>query len=118
MSYQETLSMPPPSSGTSPCGGTYGGFLTFNNGGSLFTPDAGTTTCVANVQAGGSPVVNTDYDLQWRVTISDKGCAANSGSYDKTFSSNPAKRYSFNVYFKTGHVPAQGTSILLTLTFS
>jgi hypothetical protein len=121
MSQQETLSMPAGSSGTSPCGGgTYGGLLVFANGGSKFTPDAGTTTCVASLTAGGAAVPNTDYDLQWRVSSSDKGCTANvsGSSTDKSFPSNPAKKYSFNAYFLTGHVPAQGTSIVLTLTFS
>lgn len=111
--------MPASSSGTSPCGGgTYGGFAIFTNGGIGFSPDAGTTSCTANVQAGGTAVPNTYFDLQWRVTMTDKGCAANSGTNDKTFNSSPSKKYNFTVYFKTGRVPAQGTDITLTLNFS
>jgi len=108
-----------PSSGTSPCG-AYAGQLLFDNNGNKFTPDASTTTCVANVQAGGSYVPNTDFYLLWYVSPISRGCAANvSGSTtDKSFASSPSKQYTFTVYFKSGCVPAQGTEVTLTLNFS
>ena len=110
--------MPPGSSGTSQCGG-YAGFVNFTNSPTGYVPDAGTTKCVGSVVAGTNSVPNTDFDLFWRTSATDKGCAAvgTGSTTHKSFASSPAKRYAFTVYFKPGKVPAQGTDIALTITF-
>ena len=118
MSYQEHVAMPAPSTGNSPCppNNTYGGLITFTNGGSLFPSGTG-TTCVASLTAGGTAVPNTDFDMQWRSGLT-RGCMSNSGTNNKTFACTANKNYTFTAYFLTGHVPAKDTDIVITVTFS
>ena len=118
MSYQETLSMPGPSGGNSPCppNNAYDAKISFTNGGNLFPSGTG-TTCVASLTAGGNAVANTDYNLQWLSGLT-KGCLDNSGTNNKTFGCTANKNYTFIAFFLTGHAPAPGTSIVITVAFS
>jgi len=110
--------MPPGSSGTSVCG-AYAGFALYNNGGTGYTPDPGTTLCVVQVQVGGAYLANTQYNLLWRTGATSRGCAtAVAGSTtQKTFASSPAKKYSLTLYFMPGNCPPNGTDVVLEVSF-
>ena len=108
--------MPPPSPGSNKCG-DHCGFIRYNNQRKGFKPDPGTTTCVAKVRIGTVYQSNANYHLLWRVSALKRDCAADSGTTEKTFNSNPKKTYVFTVYFKPGHCPAEDTEVFLELKF-
>jgi hypothetical protein len=110
--------MPPGSSGTSVCG-AYAGFALFNNGSAGYTPDPGTALCVVQVQAGGAYLATTQYNLLWRASATDRGCAAAvaGSATQKSFVSSPAKKYSLTLYFTPGNCPPKGTIVALEVSF-
>jgi hypothetical protein len=110
--------MPPGSSGTSVCG-AYAAFLLFNNGGSGYTPDPGTTLCIIEVQVDDVFVDNTQYNLLWRTSPTVRGCAAvvAGSTTQKSFASSPTKKYGLTLYFKPGCCPPSGADVALEVTF-
>ena len=110
--------MPPGTTGNSLCG-AYASYALFNNGGSGFTPDPGTTQGVVQVQAVGAYIPNTDFNLLWRASALDRGCAAPvaGSATEKSFAISPTKKYTLTLYFKPGHCPSRGTDVALEVSF-
>jgi len=112
----ETSAGPSGSTANSLCG-QYESYLLYDNNNTKFQPGAGETSCVVNVTVDGNPLPNTSYSLLWRYSLTGRGCASDSGTYDKTFTSDPTKKYTFTLYFKPGCTPPAGANVTMTITF-
>jgi hypothetical protein len=115
----QQASMPPGNSGNV-CGGSYCGYVNYQNGGNGFNPDPGCITGWVEVRKGtGAPIPNTTFHLKWFDDLGGTGCAANSTADPerKEFLINANRIYFFTVYFKPGQCPPAGTTVFLDLQF-
>lgn len=92
---------PGESPGTGPCG-TFCNYIFFNNSGAGYLA-ADSSFNVQITHGDGGPVIpNADYHLFWFRSSTSKGCASNTGSDGKVFTSVASRSYVFTVYFKPG----------------
>lgn len=114
MDIPPTPNLPPPGSPSGADCGDYCTYVVYNNNGTAYKPDLGTTKFVAKVQAPlGTYVSNADYELLRAANLTDRFCATNIGTIQKGFGSTPSKRYVFTVYFKPGKCPPTNTYVYL-----
>ena len=99
--------------------GAYAGYAIFNNGSANYAPAPGTTLCVLQAQGGGVHLTNLQYNVFWNVSVRDRGCAAPvAGSVTKkSFTSDPAKKYGFTLYFTPGNCPPAKADVVLEVSF-
>ncbi|HEY0456747.1 MAG TPA: hypothetical protein VGE41_10260 [Verrucomicrobiae bacterium] len=106
--------MPSPSTGTNYCG-NHCGWLNFNNSGLGYTPTG--TTANFTVRVGGVVLPNTSYNLLWRYSSTNLGCAAPLGTTQRTAPALITKRYVYTVYFITGQCPPTGSTVTLQVDY-
>lgn len=112
--------MTPGSRGTDLCG-EHSGWLLYPYPGSnnKYTPESGTTKCMLQVVAGDALLKNTQYNIMWRASALDRGCAAPvaGSTTQKSFRSYDTKKYNFTLYFTPGNCPPKKTDVQLLINF-
>jgi hypothetical protein len=112
--------MTPGSRGTDLCGAHSGWLLyPYPSSNKKYTPDSGTTKCVLQVVAGDALLKNTQYNIMWRASALDRGCAAPvaGSTTQKSFRSYDTKQYNFTLYFTPGNCPPTKTDVQLLINF-
>jgi hypothetical protein len=112
--------MTPGSRGTDLCGAHSGWLLyPYPSSNHKYTPNSGTTNCVLQVVAGEALLKNTQFNIMWRASALDRGCAAPvaGSTTQKSFRSYDTNQYDFTLYFTPGNCPSTKTDVQLLINF-